>query len=507
MTDRRLLPSAVDILLPALAGSRVWVVGGSVRDLLLDRPSQDVDLVVDGDAVALGRRLANEAGADYFELDPDRGTGRMLLTTARGVRTIYDFTRLQAGSIESDLRLRDFTVNAMAVAVDDPDRLIDPTGGLDHLRRRWLEACTPRAVLDDPIRAVRAVRVATELEARISPGTVAQMREAAQLLGEVSAERLRDELFRLLGLPSPAASLRLMDHLGLLTAVFPELEPLRGLGQPSSHAFDALAHTLATVEGLETILGFLPPPEGDDRATDLVSGLAVHRLARFRQGLSEYLSLQVSFGRTRRQSLFLAALLHDVGKARTRAVDPDGTVRFLGHERVGAAMAVEACRRLSLSLAETAEVETIVAEHQRPGWLEKTPPLSRRAVYRFYRSTQSAGVAVVLLSLADLLAKHVPPAPQDAWASRLEIARGLLEAWFEGRSETVDPELLLDGTDIMRLVGVPPGPTVGMLLEDLREAQASGEVNTRPEAEDLVHSLHERRVSGGSIPDRQDSGS
>jgi putative nucleotidyltransferase with HDIG domain len=492
MTDRRLLPPAVDLLLPALAGSRVWAVGGSVRDAILGRLSQDVDLVVDGDAVALGRRLANEAGADYFELDPDRGTGRMLLTTARGVRTIYDFTRLQGGSIDSDLRLRDFTVNAMAVAVDDPGRLIDPTGGLEHLRRRWLEACTPRAVLDDPIRAVRAVRVAAELEARISPETVAQIREAARLLGEVSAERLRDELFRLLGLPSPAPSLRLMDHLGLLTAVLPELEPLRGLGQPPSHAFDALTHTLATVEGLERILKVLLAPEGQERSADLASGLAVHRLGRFRQSLGEYLSLQVSFGRTRRQALFLAALLHDVGKPRTRAMDSDGTVRFLGHERVGAAIAVDACRRLSLSLAETAEIETIVAEHQRPGWLEKTPPLSRRAVYRYFRSTLSTGVAVALLSLADLLAKHVPPVPQEAWASRLDIVRELLEAWFEGRSEKIEPDLLFNGTDVMQLVGVPPGPTVGLLLEDLREAQASGEVGSQAEARAFVLSRYEQ---------------
>jgi putative nucleotidyltransferase with HDIG domain len=498
MTDRRLLPPAVDLLLPALAGSRVWAVGGSVRDVILGRLSQDVDLVVDGDAVALGRRLANEAGADYFELDPDRGTGRMLLTTARGVRTIYDFTRLQAGSIESDLRLRDFTVNAMAVAVDDPGRLIDPTGGLDHLRRRWLEACTPRAVLDDPIRAVRAVRIAAELEARISPETVAQIRDAARLLGEVSAERLRDELFRLLGLPSPAPSLRLMDHLGLLTAVMPELEPLRGLGQPPSHAFDALTHTLATVEGLERILAVLLAPEGEERAADLASGLTVHRLGRFRRSLGVYLGAQVSFGRTRQQALLLAALLHDVGKARTRAMDSDGTVRFLGHERVGAAMAVDSCRRLSLSLAETAEIETIVAEHQRPGWLEKTPPLSRRAVYRYFRSTQSTGVAVALLSLADLLAKHVPPVPQDAWASRLDIARELLEAWFEGRSEKIEPDLLFNGTDVMQLVGVPPGPTVGLLLEDLREAQASGEVGSEAEARAFVLSRYEQLRAAGA---------
>lgn len=498
MSGRRLLPRSVEDLLPALAGARVWIVGGSVRDVLLDRPSPDVDFVVDGDALALGRRLANEAGADYFELDPDRGTGRMLLTTGAGMRTVFDFARMQGGSIEADLRLRDFTVNAMAVPLGEPSRLTDPLGGLADLHKRSLKACSPRAVLDDPVRALRAVRIASELEARMTPDTAAQVREAAPHLAEVSAERVRDEFFRILRLDAPASALRGLDHLGLLTAVLPELEPLRDLAQPPAHAHDALTHTLAVVDGLERLKSIFPPEGDEDRATDLAAGLAIHRLGRFRKPLAAYFDVNLSVGRSRWQCLLLAGLLHDVGKARTQAVDGEGKIRFLGHETVGAAMAVEACRRMSLSLAETSEIETIVAHHLRPEWLEKDPPVSRRAVYRFYRATASTGVAVAMLSLADLLAKHVPPVPQEAWSARLEVVRELLEAWFEQREARVTPPPLLDGRDIMRLANLGPGPAVGALLEDLREAQAGGEIVRRDEAEAFVRSRSAERGAGSS---------
>jgi putative nucleotidyltransferase with HDIG domain len=498
VTGRRLLPRAVEHLLPALTGARVWIVGGSVRDVLLDRASPDVDFVVDGDALALGRRLANEAGADYFELDSERGTGRMLLTTGEGSRTVFDFARLQGGSIEADLRLRDFTVDAMAVSLDDPERLVDPLGGLDDLHQRRLRACSTHAVLDDPVRALRAVRIAAELEARMTPDTVSQVRGAHGHLRGAPPERTRNEFFKMLRLESPAAALRNLDHLGLLTMVLPELEGLRGLAQPPAHAYDALTHTLAVVDALERLKSILPPEADEDRSSDLSAGMAIQRLGRFRKPLSAYFDVHLSVGRSRWQCLLLAGLLHDVGKARTQAVDADGQIRFLGHETVGAAMAVEACRRLSLSLAETSEIETIVAHHLRPEWLEKEPPVSRRAVYRFFRATGSTGVGVAILSLADLHAKHVPPVPQEAWSARLDIVRELLEAWFERREDRVMPSPLLDGKDVMRLANLTPGPTVGALLEDLREAQAGGEVASRAEAEEFVRFRSAERDAGDS---------
>ena len=412
------IPRSVENLRPAAPRRRVWLVGGAIRDQLLERPCYDFDFVVDGDAIALGRRLANEAGADYFELDPERGTGRMLLSTGDGRRQLFDFSRLRGASIEDDLRARDLTVNAMGAALESPGQLIDPTGGLADLRHRVVRACSPRALLEDPVRALRCIRIASELSATVEHETVQQARAAAARLSEVSPERLRDEFFRILGLPGPTAALRQLDALGLLSVVLPEVEPLRGLPQPSAHAFDALTHTMAVVAGLERVLWILEPG-GSERGTDLAAGWLLQRLGPYRATLDEFLDFSLSFGRTRRQLLYFAALVHDVGKARTYARGPDGVVRFLGHEAVGAAMAVDLGRRMALSLVEIAELERLVADHMRPGWLEKDAGLTPRAVYRYFRSTQAAGVGIGLLSLADLLGKHVPPVPEEAWSRRV----------------------------------------------------------------------------------------
>lgn len=494
MPAESLIPQAVEQLSPVLRGPRLWLVGGSVRDQLLRRPSYDFDFVVDGDAIAFGRRLANEVGADYFELDPERGTGRMLLSTGGGRRTLYDFARLRQGSIEDDLRRRDLTVNAMAVSLEAPTQLIDPTGGLDDLRHRIVRACSPAAIRDDPVRALRCVRIADELSARISGDTVQQAKSAASLLPQVSPERLRDEFFRILGLPGPSSALRQLDTLGLLTAAVPELEPLRALAQPAAHAYDALTHTVAVVAGLERLLWILDP-EGTERGTDLAAGWVLHGLGRFRQPLSRYLDHNLTFGRTRRQGLYFAALLHDVGKPKTFTHDSDGGIRFLGHEAVGAAMAVGIGRRMALSLVEMAELERLVADHMRPGWMEKEGGPSPRAVYRYFRSTQAAGVGIALLSLADLFGKHAPPVPEDAWSTRVETVKTLLLAWFEARRDRVDPEPLLNGEAVMRLVGIPSGPNVGALLEDLREAQVEGEVRTVEDAEAFLRRRHEQIVA------------
>jgi len=484
MPERHLIPQAVEDFLPALRGERVWLVGGAIRDQLLDRRSYDFDFVVDGDAVALGRRLANEAGADYFELDPERGTGRMLLSTGDGRRQLYDFARLRGASIEEDLRARDLTVNAMAAALEAPEQLIDPTGGLADLRHRVVRACSAQSLMDDPVRALRCIRIAQELSATVEESTVKQAREAGVGLAKVSPERVRDEFFRTLGLPGPTAALRQLDALGLLGVVVPELEPLRGLPQPPAHAYDALTHTLAVIGGLERVLWILEP-DGAERGSDLAAGWLLQRLGPYRAGLDEFLCFSLSFGRTRRQLLYLAALVHDVGKGRTFARDPDGTVKFLGHEAVGAAMAVDIARRMALGLTEIAELERLVADHMRPGWLEKDG-LTPRSVYRYFRSTQAAGIGIGLLSLADLLGKHVPPVPEASWSTRVETVRSLFQAWFEGRRERVEPRLLLNGEAVMDLVGAPSGPLVGRLLEALREAQAAGEVSTAEEAKAYV---------------------
>jgi len=483
------LPQTVADLLDQLRqATPVWLVGGAVRDAFLERQTLDLDFVVDGDALGLARRTANGLGGFYYPLDLIRGTGRVILPEAGGWHRTLDFSRLRGSDITTDLMARDFSVNAMAVALDAPDILIDPTGGLRDLKDKSLRACSPQAVSDDPVRALRAVRLAAELDLRIEPGTRHQVAGAAGLLESLSPERVRDEILRLLDHPRPARPLRALDALGLLERVFPEVSGLKGLEQPVPHALDAWDHTLAVVDRLGDLLLVLGHEHDSEAAADLILGEAAFRLGRFRRALSARLDASLSQGRRVRQLLFFSALYHDAGKAATVAREA-GRIRFIGHEAISADLAQSRAMALRLSRDEMDCIRRTVLHHLRPAQLEQSAPVSPRAIYRFFRDTGDAGVDVVLLSLADFLGTHAPPAPQLAWKARLEIARTLLESRLEGPRERLAPTPVIRGDRLAEALGVKTGPEIGWLLEMIREAQAAGEVHTAEDALALAKRL------------------
>jgi len=482
MQNRGLLPSlAAEMLTHLPDAPRLWLAGGAVRDQILGRPIVDLDFAVDGEARRLARRVASRLGADYYELDAEHDTGRVLLPAARG-RQCLDFARLRGRSIEEDLTRRDFSIDAMAVSPETPERVIDPTGGLQDLRDRTLRLAGPTAIEDDPLRALRGVRLATELELRIEPNTLARIRGAASSLSRISPERIRDEWLRVLQAGRPGRPIRLLDHLGLLSAFCPEIDGLRGLAQPPPHAFDGLTHTLAVLDRLGELLSVLGPRAEEHRAADLTLGEASLRLGRFREAIEAYLRHELAPGRTRREMLFMAALFHDIGKPATGALDAGGRLRFLEHESQGAQLVGERGRAMRLSNDEIDFLVSLVLHHMRPETLQAAPAVTRRAAYRFYQDAGQAGVGIVLLSLADLLGKYAASPPQSEWAGRVAVGRSLWQAFFEEHSQIVDPQHLLSGEEVMQALSLQPGPIVGRLLEALREAQAEGGVRTRDEA-------------------------
>lgn len=480
-------------------GVRLWPVGGAVRDALLGRPIHDWDFAVERDALGLARAVADVLGGDFYPLDAERDTGRVILKTESGARLELDFAVLRGATLEADLAARDFTVNALAV--DEANAPVDPTGGLADLEARRVRATGERAFHDDPLRLLRAVRVEAELGFAIEPQTAAWIRRDAPLLAQPSAERLRDEFVRLLALPGAAASVQRLDEFGLLVHVIPELEPLKGVEQSPPHALDVWQHTLETVDTLEGILavacsGDFGRSSRMDAPTAAWGDLA-RALRQFAGDLCTHLAVEVSGGRDRALLLKLAALLHDVGKPQTRSQDEDGRIHFYNHELVGAQITTSLMRRLRFSQDEVERVRVLVGQHLRPAFLAQGGPLTRRAIYRYFRATSCAGVDVVLLALADYVAIWGPRLEEACWARLLEVAEMLLAHWFERYEETVEPPPLLTGGELMAALGLEPGPQIGRLLRALQEAQAAGEVRTRGEALTLA----ERIVEGKGLPD------
>jgi tRNA nucleotidyltransferase/poly(A) polymerase len=486
-----------------LAGREVsaYLVGGWVRDRLRGRPNYDLDVAVNADGLALARQLANSLDGDYYPLDPERGTGRAILDTGRR-HLIVDIARFRGPSLQSDLAKRDFTINALAADVRTPETVIDQHGGIADLSAGLIRPVSEDSIRDDPLRALRALRLAAELGFALAPETETLMRRDGPGLREVSGERVRDELARLLAQPDMAHWLHFLDRVALLMVLFPELEPLRGLQQSPPHHLTGLAHSLAIVGALEAIIAAVRHSgASQDRPSPVPYPIDEAFLQPHRQRLERHLAEEIGYARPRLVTLKLAALLHDTGKPEARSVEPQhdagdgqgGRIRFIGHEVEGAETAATVLSRLRFDRDEVQLARTIVRHHMRPLLLADQPSVSNRAVYRFFRDTGSGGVDVLLHALADHLAIYAPGHGQDRWQRLLALTGRMLADYWDRPAQRVQPPRLIDGHDLLATFDLEPGPLIGQLLEAVREAQVEGMVDSREEALDLVR----ERLRGG----------
>ena len=474
-------------------GVAACLVGGAVRDLLLGRPIHDWDFVVERDAIGLARTVADRLDAAFFVLDQERDTGRVVVRTADGARTFLDFALRRGPDWHADLEARDFTVNAMALPLEASEVLLDPFNGQADLDAQLVRAVTEHSLRDDPARLMRAARLASELSFQIEPLTAEWIRRDAPLLVNVSAERVRDELSKLLAQPDALMSVWRMDDLGLLAQALPEVVALRDVQQSRPHHWPVLAHTLFVLGALERIIAIVV---GQDAILPYVApGFAwddvKQMLADFREPLAAHLAQPLGDERPALVALKLAALLHDCAKPQMRAVDENGRTHFYGHEDVGASIAAERVHALRFNNSEVERVRVVIAHHMRPQQLADAPAgVTRRAAYRFFRDTGAAGVDVLLLALADHIATHGPDVQPDRWGRRIRAVRELLTQYWARLADDVAPAPLVSGNDLMTELGLRSGKRVGELLEAIREAQAAGEIATRGDALALARKMN-----------------
>jgi tRNA nucleotidyltransferase/poly(A) polymerase len=310
-------------------------------------------------------------------------------------------------------------------------------------------------------------------------------------LPKVSIERQRDELFKILEGPKPVTSIRALEMLGVLPYLLPELPALKGVTQSAPHIYDVWEHTLSVLSHLGNILSTLAPGYNADKTNDLFTGLLTLRIGRFREQFAAHFANLLNTDRSVRSALFFAALYHDVDKPSTRTVDTKGRIRFLEHEIMGAVTAAARAQAFNLSNDEVDRIRNIVKHHMRFHFFtsrlegDHQEP-TRKAIYRFFRDAGEAGVDLVLLGLADLRGMRGPTLAQENWTAALNIARILLENYWERREQTIAPPRLLNGNDLMRELNLQPGPIIGQLLEAIREEQAIGIIETREQAIDFA---------------------
>ncbi len=481
------LPPLIQKIINILpAEQEIYLVGGAVRDLLLSRPSYDLDFAIPANGISLARKVANALDADFLPLDEERDTGRVIVSNEDGSRTFLDFAVYRGADLIEDLRGRDFTINALAFNPRE-QKMIDPTEGGKDIRAKIIRACSPTSFSDDPVRILRAVRLAAALEFHIDKSTREWMKESASQLGRISPERLRDEVFKMLGGARANACMRALEMLGVFPYLMPELSAMKGVEQSAPHVYDVWTHTLAALDYLDQVISGLRMGYDADKTNDMFTGLLGLRLGRYREQLANHFAKRLNTDRTHRSLLFFAMLYHDVCKPETKTVEEDGRTRFFDHDNKGAEVAAERLRSFNMSADEIQRVEMLIKHHMRIHFFasrlehDKQTP-SRKAIYRFFRDCGEAGVDLILLALADTRAVRAQDLTIDTWTAYLDIARILLENYWEKPEEIISPPRLLDGNVLMKELGITPGPVIGQLLESIRENQAAGKIETREQA-------------------------
>jgi len=464
-----------------------YLVGGCVRDRLMGKESRDFDFVVPEGTISLAREIADRFRGAFVLLDEKREFARVVF------RDFYiDLARRVGKDTLEDLSHRDFTINAMAVPLEDwgkePLPIIDPYGGKRDLELGLIRRLCPSTFLEDPCRILRAVRFSAQLRFTIDPETLKEMAEHAHRLIIVSRERLRDEISLTLAESDSHRYVALMDELGILKVLFPELEPLKGLHQSHPHHLDAYRHTIETLARLEWLLLELNNPRLEGPGQTLVT-----HLEELKGAINQHLERRISGERKSLVTIKLAALFHDLGKPFTLTVDERGT-HFYGHEREGAFIAQSIMERFHFSSREIEGVYKIIANHMRPALLAQEGPLTKKAIHRFWRDVGEWGVETCLLSLADHLATWMEDLIPERWEKRVWVAKELLIAYFKHREEFF-PTPLVRGNELIETLGLKPGPIVGKLLRKIQEAQVEGEVRSREEAFELA----KRALESGEV--------
>ena len=457
-----------------------YVVGGLLRDQLIGRPATgwNVDLAVPREALAVSRALAERLHGAFVVLDEAAGSARIIVH-ADAQRIELDLSEFRGATLEDDLSRRDFTINAMAVALSDwlraprdPVPIVDPLGGRKAIARKTLIACFPGTFEEDPVRLLRSFRFAAQLSFAIEDATRALMAPALRGLSRVSGERLRDELMAIFETDRAHAAVCALNELGALDVIVPELSAGRGVEQGPLHHLDVLEHQLEAVAQADRILAdfveFSPALRGP---------------------LADYCARQLVERRSRKSLIKLSGLLHDVGKPARRTVEADGEVWFLGHEETGAQLASGIVERLRLSNREAHMVCQLVRHHLRPGFLSREPSLSRRAIYRFFKDLGDDGPGCLLTWWTDRMATRGPRSRLDQLGQQRGRLEELLNAYFFKEEEVVRPPRLVDGHQLMEAFHLDPGPRVGELLAAIEEAQAEGRIRTADQALALAREL------------------
>ncbi len=446
-----------------------YLCGGTVRDILLNRPTHDVDIVLSDQVFEVVDLFRQKLDVPSFVLDEERQVARVVLGKGN-----WDFTGFRNHTIEGDLRKRDFTINSMAVRWEDfyPERrmdsILDPCGGSGDLNQKLIRVTSGESLRDDPLRMLRAFRLEAELKFYIDDAVLSGISQMHARIAQVASERVREELDRIFLQPDSAVAWKSIGNSDLFLSLIPELVPMKGCEQGGYHHLDVWEHTLMALEKFEALTALIPEifPEYASRIREFLDSVP---------------------GTLERERLFKWEILfHDIGKPQTRELREPGRWRFHGHEHVGSDLAQVILKRLKFARKDVQIISTLIEHHLRPLNLFNQQQRSEDSFYRFFRATGTEGVGVLLMAYGDISAARGPLADPARDSEFFALIGEMIRYYFEEYYPSINTPELLKGRDLMAFLQMKPGPKMGELLKEIRESQLTGQLRNRQEALDFA---------------------
>ena len=445
---------------------KVFLVGGFVRDLVLDRIKEnyDLDFAVDKDAIGFARLVSRKIKGNFVLLDKEHGCARVVYNRKNCQHTL-DFADFRDKTIKKDLLQRDFTINSLAFDIDKiktarifSKLLLDYCCALDDIKKGIVRITSKKSFFQDPLRIVRAFSFAAMLDFKIESLTLKAIKKDREKLSESAAERKRDELFKVLGVDDSAIYIKQMDKLGVLYKIIPQIKIMYNVSQGPYHHLDVWKHSLEALVQLEKYF----------------------QQIKNKADLNEYLNQEIISGRTRKSLIKLGILLHDIGKPDTKR-RKDGKMIFHGHERVGRSISDNIAEMLKLSTKEKDALEKMIFCHLRPGYLADTELPSARAIFRYFRDTEEEGLSILIIAIADQRATRGPLTTKKDRLLHEKVINKLIKYYFDKQKEKPFVRLI-NGDDLIKKLKLKPSQIFSKILREVEEAQAEGSIKTKKEA-------------------------
>ena len=434
---------------------KIYLVGGAVRDILLGRPIRDFDFTVEGLVRPIGKYIADTLNGAYYVLDDERDMVRVIIDDPDKGQFDIDIAQMTGDDITSDLKGRDFTINAIAIELADEPVLVDPLGGEADLRNKTLRMCDPFSLDNDPMRGLRAVRMCLEFGLLMDEELASAMEGIRDSLDDSSFERYRDELFKIIKIYRNQEAFSMAIRYGFIDYLF------EGWNREYAKDHGRL------ITNTDLFIRLLTFSHGGLQSADAHQEMAVKSLGNYLGASTAFYDKTLALYHTRRMLTAFAA----------------ASEVFSGsHEE----LVKDWCIRLTFSGMETSFVQQAILSYRFLAALDDPDVFDDVAIYRYFRQYKEGGIAGALLYLADQYTICKEKTSKKDWQDRISLVEKLVEAFYTRNLDVIQPKPFLSGDVILQITGKPAGPFIGTLKNDLIEAQIRGEVSDREEAEQFV---------------------